>query len=123
MKRHCIITAEVDIDDDVFDDEQSLADFMNNHDMTGVIACTPYEANTYKEISTYEEVLSSHTEHLRKVSKHFSDIELSSRNLELALLSNGYDLSQLLSGTNWANEEIRQCFPSITPKRSTNLRV
>ena len=120
-KRHCLITAEIEIDEKTFKDDQAMADFLDQHGITGLIACTPYEASTYQEFATYEETLQAHKEHLQKVGEHFADMELSSRNLELAHIANGYDLSQLLKGTNWTEEEIQQWFPSITEKSNTNF--
>lgn len=115
-KRHCLITAEIEIDEKTLKDDQAMADFLDQHGIAGLIACTPYEASTYQEFATYEETLQAHKEHLQKVGEHFADMELSSRNLELALIANGYNLSQLLKGTSWTAEEIRQWFPSITEK-------
>lgn len=115
-KRHCLITAEIEIDEETLKDDQAMADFIDQHGITGLIACTPYEASTYQEFATYEETLRAHKEHLQQVGAHFADMELSSRSLELALIANGYNLSQLLKGTSWTAEEIRQWFPSITEK-------
>ena len=96
-KRHCLITAEIEIDEETFKDDQAMADFLDQHGITGLIACTPYEASTYQEFAPYEETLQAHKEHLQKVGEHFADMELSSRNLELALIANGYDLVLFLT--------------------------